>query len=165
MNASEGSREEYLQLLDEHETVILVTHGDDGELHCRPMAMQGHRGGEEIWLATYADSDKCRHVAQDDRVALSFHAGEHEASWLSVSGRCEIVHDRAKIRELWDASWKPWFPDGPEQADLVLLRIVPEHAEWVKPEGGKLKVLYTMAKRAATGSRDEPGEKHALDLH
>lgn len=161
----EDHRDEYLKLLDEHRTAILVTRGPDGHLHSRPMAMQGHCRGEEIWLATSADSDKCAHLAHDDQVALSFHAGEHAAAWLSVSGRCEMVRDRAKIRELWDASWKPWFPDGPEQDDLVLLRIVPEHAEWVRPEGGKLKVLYTMAKRAATGSREEPGEKHALDLH
>ena len=160
----QGTREEYLRLLKEHSTGVLTTRGADGHFHSRPMAMQKHRDADEIWLATLEHSDKCDHIAHDDHVALSFHAGERDAAWLSISGRCEIVRDRGKVRELWDASWKPWFPDGPEQHDLVLLKIVPEHAEWVHPEGGTLKVLYTMAKRAATGSREEPAEKKSLDL-
>jgi general stress protein 26 len=161
----EGTRQELEELLADHETTILTTRGPDGHFHSRPMALQSHRDGDEIWLATYAGSDKCAHIAVDDHVGLAFHAGEHDAAWLSISGRCEIVRDRAKVHALWDASWKPWFPDGPDQEDLVLLKITPEYAEWVKPAGGTLKVLYTMAKRAATGSREEPAEKKQLDLH
>jgi general stress protein 26 len=129
------------------------------------MSLQDQRGPDEIWLATSARSEKCEHLAHDDHVALSFHSGEHDAAWLSISGRCEIVRDPGKVRELWNAGWKGWFPDGPDQEDLVLLRIVPEHAEWVNPSGGRLKVLYTLAMNAVTGARDEPGEKHVLDLH
>ena len=57
-----------------------------------------------------------------------------------------------------------WFPEGPDQEDLALIRVTAEHAEWVKPEGGKAKVLYTMAKQALTGRRESPGEKRTTNL-
>ena len=160
-DAQPGTEQEYAELLDEFDTALLVTRGPDGHLHARPMATQKRHHREGLWFATYGSSDKCREIAADARVALAFHEGKHEASYLSVSGRAEIVRDRRKIDELWDPSWNAWFPDGPEEEDLVLIRVVPEHVEWVRPEGGKLKVWKTMAKRALTGWREEPG--HAAE--
>ncbi len=163
--AQQATEQEYEEVLGEFETAVLTTRGPDGHYHARPMAVQGQEAGEAIWLATSRDSDKCRDIGHDPQVALSFHEGAHGADYLSVSGRAELVDDRGKVRELWDAGWKPWFPDGPDQADLVLIKVVPEHVEWVKPAGGKLQVLSTMLKRTLTGSRQEPGEKKGVDLH
>jgi general stress protein 26 len=159
-----GEEREYAELLGGYETAILVTRGPDGHFHARPMATQERHAEDGIWFATEAGSDKCRHIESDPHVAVAFHQGKHDADYLSVSGRAEIVRDRARIHAMWDASWKPWFPDGPDQADLVLIRVVPQHVEWVKPPGGKLGVLKTMAKRTLTHQREPPDEKKTLDL-
>ena len=67
---------------------------------------------------------------------------ENSATYLSVSGTVEIVRDRKVIHDLWEADWKPWFPKGPDEGDIALLRFVPEHAEYVHPAGGKLNGIW-----------------------
>ncbi len=159
-----ATEREFEEVLEEFETAILTTKGTDGHLHARPMELQGHDGAEALWFATSRDSKKCDDLRGDPQVGLSFHRGEHGADYLSISGRAELVEDRARVRELWNAGWRAWFPEGPDQPDLVLVKVVPEHAEWVKPRGGKLRSLATMARNALTGSRQEPGEKKGLEL-
>ncbi len=161
----QATERDFEEILDEFQTAVLTTRGPDGHYHARPMELQGHDGGQAIWLATSRDSDKCRHIEHDPQVALSFHEGAHGADYLSVSGRAELVDDRAKVRELWSAGWNAWFPEGPDQEDLVLVRIVPEHVEWVKPRGGRIRSLAVMARNALTGSRQEPAGKKGMDLH
>ncbi len=159
-----GDREEYEALLGGFKTAILTTRGPDGHYHSRPMALQEERAaGAEVWFATSRDSAKAHQIERDTQVSLAFHSGERDAAYLSISGRAELVQDRLLIHRMWSPSWKAWFPGGPDQEDLALVRVEVEHAEWVKPEGGKAKVLYTMARNALTGSRDEPGEKHVLE--
>ncbi len=159
-----GNLRDYQELLESYRTAILVTVGEGGHLHSRPMATQEQHGDDGIWFATYADSDKVHDILANPRVGLAFHGGEHDSAYLSISGTAEVVRDRAKIRELWEPDWNAWFPDGPEQEDLVLLRVVAEHAEWLRPEGGKLQVLASMTKRVATGSKEPPAPKKELDL-
>ncbi len=163
--AGQADFEEYAALLKRFDTAMLTTQGPDGHFHSRPMALQEKRPGEAIWFATLSGSDKCRDIEHAPKVALSFHGGSHDADYLSISGHAAIVNDRAKIREMWDASWRPWFPEGPEQKDIVLIQVIPEHVEWVKPEGGKLRVLASMLKRTVTGSREPPDSKKSLDVN
>lgn len=160
-----GDRSEYEELLGGYKTAILTTHGPDGHYHSRPMAMQEqHGGGQELWFATSKQTAKIHEIESDAQVSLSFHSGERDAAYLSISGRADVVEDRLLIHRMWSPGWKAWFPDGPDQEDLVLLRVRAEHVEWMKPEGGTARVLYTMAKQAFTGRRDEPSQKNELDL-
>ncbi len=161
----QATEQEFEEILDEFQTAVLTTRGPDGHYHARPMEMQAHDGGEAIWFATSSGSEKCRDIRGDPQVGLSFHEGAHGADYLSVSGRAELVDDRSKVRELWRAGWRAWFPEGPEQHDLVLIKVLPEHVEWVKPRGGRLRSLAVMARNALTGSRGEPAQKKGMDLH
>ncbi len=159
-----GDRKELAELLDAYDTAVLVTRGADGHLHARPMAVARASEAEELWFATDRDSPKCRDIEGEPQVVVSFHRGGHDPTYVSVSGSAELVKDGAMIRELWSPSWQAWFPDGPEQESLVLIRVRPEHAEWVHPAGGRMKVWSTMVKRAVTGSREEPAPKKELEL-
>jgi general stress protein 26 len=165
MGDPQATEQEYAALLGEFKAAILTTRGMDGHFRSRPMAVQQKQHRDAIWFATSASSEKCRDIENESQVSLAFHDGENDATYLSISGQAELVDDRQLIHQLWDPTWRAWFPDGPDQADLVLIKVVPEHVEWVHPKGGRLKVVTTMLKRAVTGSRQEPGEKKQLNLH
>ena len=149
-------------MLDGMEICVLTTLGGDGHFRSRPMQMQRHDDDGVLWFATSLDSRKCEDLREHPRCAVAFLKGH---TYVSISGRAELVQDRALVRKLWNAGWRAWFPDGPEQADLVLLKIEPEHVEWVAPEGGTVRWLVTGVKNALTHSRDEPAPKKELDLH
>ena len=138
----------YAALLAGFRTALLVTRLPGGHLHGRPMAMRQQVRGEEIWFATSARSKKCEDLAAEPRCALIFTGTD--GTTVSVSGRGEVIRDRKLATSLWDASWSRWFPEGPAQRDLALLRVIPEHVERHDGETGRTEVLF-----------DRPGSKAA----
>lgn len=121
-------------LLGAYRVALLTTRGADGHLRCRPMAMRQRVRGEEIWFATSASSKKCRDLEEDPRCALVLFDAK-DGTTLSISGRGEVLRDRNLALALWDPSWTRWFPGGPAQRALALLRVIPEHVERHGPTG------------------------------
>jgi general stress protein 26 len=122
-------------------------------------------GGSEIWLATAIESQKVHDIEHESHCGLSFHGSERDSTYLSLSGTAEIVRDREKIRLLWEPSLHAWFPQDTGVEDIALIRFVPEHAEYVHPETGRLQVLFTKVRNLVTGTRTEPAPKKELVLH
>ncbi|HEY6100637.1 MAG TPA: pyridoxamine 5'-phosphate oxidase family protein [Anaeromyxobacter sp.] len=141
---------DYATLLAGYRTALLTTRSDDGHLHCRPMAMRQQVRGEEIWFATALRSNKCRDLGDDPRCALAFFDAE-DGTTLSISGRGEVISDRRLALTLWDPSWSRWFPGGPAQRGVALVRVIPERVERHDGRTGKLEVLY--ATRRGSGAR------------
>jgi general stress protein 26 len=145
-------------LLGSYRIALLITRGADGQLHCRPMAMRQKVRGEEIWFATSATSKKCRDVEADPRCALALFDAQ-DGTTLSISGRGEVIRDRNLALALWDPSWTRWFPGGPAQKALALLRVLPEHVERHGPTGD-VEVLR-QAKAARARARRRPARRRA----
>lgn len=161
----EGNHRELAELIRKYDTALLTTRGPDGHYHTRPMAIQQREFDDEIWFATSSRSEKTEDIRNDEHCAVSFFKGDRGPTYVSMSGLADLVHDREKIRQLWDPTWKAWFPEGRDSEDLVLIRFRPEHAEWVHPKTGKPQVWATMARRLLTHERVEPAEKREMDLH
>lgn len=137
---------DYTELLARYRTALLTTRGEDGHFHARPMAMRQRVRGEEIWFATSITSKKVQDLERDPHCALTFFDPQG-GDTLSLSGTGEVMRDRKLVHELWDASWRRWFPEGPDQRDLALLRVVPEHVERHDGESGRTEVLFTGPRR------------------
>ncbi len=136
----------YAELLGEFQTAVLTTRGADGHYHARPMAMRTRVRGEEIWFATTIESKKVRDLEHEPRCALVFFDASGGTT-ISLSGTGEVIRDRKLLRELWDPAWGRWFPGGPEQRNLALLRVIPEHVERHAPDSHKVEVLYSPRRR------------------
>lgn len=135
-------------LLAAYRTALLVTRGEEGRLHCRPMAMRHEVRGEELWFATAPDSTKCRDLEQDPECALVFF-DPADGTTVTVAGRGEVIRDRKLMTELWDPSWTRWFPGGPDPAHVALLRVLPAHVERHDGASGGTEALYTAPRRRA----------------
>ncbi|HET8539499.1 MAG TPA: pyridoxamine 5'-phosphate oxidase family protein [Anaeromyxobacter sp.] len=129
----EGPRD-LATLLGAYRIALLTTRGADGHLRCRPMAMRQKVRGEEIWFATALASKKCKDLEADPRCALALFDAR-DGTTLSISGRGEVLRDRNLALALWDPSWTRWFPGGPAQRGLALLRVIPDHVERHGPTG------------------------------
>ena len=155
--------QELQRLLERFHTGLLTTRGSDGHFHSRPMTIQVRSVEDGLWLATTEGSAKLADPEADPHCGIAFHDGEKGSTYVSVSGTAALVRDRALIRRLFSPEWKPWFPDGPEQVDLVLIHVRPEHVEFMHPRSGRLEVLFTMARRLAHQPQP-PSPKVELDL-
>lgn len=145
------------------EYAMLTTVREDGSLHSRPMAAQRHEFDGDLWFFTRASSHKVGDVEHDDRVNVTF-AEPEEQNYLSLSGRASLVTDRSRIDELWHPALEAWFPDGPGDPDLGLLKVTVEDGEYW--QGPSSTVAYTigLARAVVTGEEYRPGENEEVKL-
>jgi general stress protein 26 len=138
---------------------MLVTRGDEHSIRARPLTI-AEFDGETLWFATAIDSGKVDEIENDSSVAVVFAARRRYAS---ISGRAAVVRDRARVRKLWKESWRPFFPDGPEDASIVLLQVRVESGDYWDLTGlsGVRYALHAL--RALISRRrasDAPGSHH-----
>jgi general stress protein 26 len=108
------------------QSAMLVTHGEGHSLHGRPLSI-AECDSDALWFATAIDSGKVDEIRDDSAVAVVLSGRRRYAS---VSGRAELVRDPARVQRLWKESWRPFFPGGPEDPNIVLLRVRVERGEY-----------------------------------
>jgi len=163
--ATESELKELQDLLADYDTALLTTRGEDGHFHSRPMALQARSVRDGLWFATWEDTEKVADLESDPHCCVTLYKGRHDSTYISISGNVELIRDKETIRQHWSPSWLPWFPKGPDEERVVLLKVNPEHAEYVHPTTGRLQVLFTMARRLVHRSHEMPAPKHEVDLH
>ncbi len=83
----------------------------------------------ELWFFTKRESPKADEIRDHHRVSLSY-AKPEDNSYVSVSGKAELITDPKKAQELWDPIYEQWFPQGASDPSLILIRVTVEQAEY-----------------------------------
>jgi len=155
LNSEEGI-DRIAGMIKDIQIAMLTTVGADGTLHSRPMATQRTPFNGELLFLTGEDSGKVHEIEQDSEVALTYVDPKH--TFLSLSGRASLSNDRGLIGELWNPSYKAWFPEGKDDPGIRVLRVRVEQAEyWEAPSNAVVRNVKILA-RAVTGGRTPVGE-------
>ena len=157
-----NERQKVYEMLDRFESAMLVTHNPDGILGARPMRVADVDPAGPLWFLTSRSSRKVCEIVKDARVLLVYQ--DQSGEYLSIAGTARIVDDNIRARRLWKEHYKVWFPQGPDDPDLVLLSVEPEVAEFWDVAGlNGLRYLFDAAKAYVTGDRAtiEDSDKHA----
>jgi len=83
---------EFVAFITEQHTVTVASNGRDGWAHLMPLWYVVRDG--ELWVWTYASSQKVRNLERDPRATLSIEAGEEYADLRGVMLRTEAVIER-----------------------------------------------------------------------
>ena len=140
-------------------TAMLTTVAPDGGLRSRPMATQG-RGLEngEVWFFTADNTGKISEIESEHEVNVAY-SEPKDQRYVSLSGRARAIRDIEQARRLWSPELKAWFPGGPEDPHLTLLRVRVHSAEYWDAPSGTMASLIAYAKSKLTGeSPAEVGE-------
>jgi general stress protein 26 len=146
--------EKFNQLIKDMHIAMMTTVAADGSLRSRPMAAQQLQPDGTLWFLTEARSPKIEELHRDNRVNISF-ADEKGNRFVSMSGMAEEVFDRAKVKDLWNPLYKAWFPNGPEDPNVVALRVDVSTAEYWDSAKSTMVYAIGLAKAAITGRRYE----------
>lgn len=154
------SAEKLNDLVSDIRIAMLTTVDDDGTLVSRPMARQAVELTADTWFFVARDSETVRHVTARPQVNLAL---SDASSWVSVKARAEVVDDAARKKELWNPMVEAWFPDGPDDDNVVLLRLAAQSAEYWDSPGGRVATAISLIKTKLTG---EPygGRNEIVDL-
>ena len=151
------------KLIKDIRFAMLTTAEADGTLRSRPMGTQQVEFDGDLWFFTGADSGKVHEIQHDQHVNVSYAAPE-DNRYVSVSGTAQLVRDQSKIKELWNPLLKAWFPNGPDDPNIALLKINVHEAEYWDSPSSTMVQLIGFAKAVATGKRYDGGENEKLSL-
>jgi PPOX class probable F420-dependent enzyme len=91
------SPDEQLELLDSERVVVIATNGPRGWPHSMPMWFTVRKG--EIWVWTYAKSQKVKNLERDPRATLLVETGVdyQELRGIQVEAEAEIIRDVDRV--------------------------------------------------------------------
>ena len=142
-SAEDRARRRAVEIAQDARFCMLTSTADDGALHARPMTPQQVNDDLEAWFLVSRESQQAQDIAARPRVSISF---EGLGDWLSVAGVATLVDDRRLVHEMWSPVVDAWFPDGPADADAVLLRVEAASAEYWKEPGGRAASVLSYEK-------------------
>lgn len=93
----------------------------------RPMIIQEVDEKGDIWFLSSEVSDKNIEVKIDDKVQLLF-CDIKDSKYLSVYGSAYIYKEKKIIEAKSRHSVKAWIPEGADDPNIALIRIIPEDA-------------------------------------
>ena len=121
--------------LREIDICMLATRGEDGELHARPMSNNGKVDwdGSSLFFAP-ADGRLVAEIERDPAVVTTYRAADRFA-WVALSGRASLVDDAGEKRRNWLEDLDRWFPNGPDDPNVALIRVDATYAQWWTEQG------------------------------
>ncbi|MGL4397463.1 MAG: pyridoxamine 5'-phosphate oxidase family protein [Hyphomicrobium sp.] len=129
-------------MIDAIDICMFVTHrGRD--MHGRPMSSIGKRDEGVIYLLTETAAAKDDEIASDGTVFLGYSKGSQH---LAVSGAAKLSADRELVRRLWTPGAQAFWPNGPDDPNVVAIVVQPKMSEyWDGPSGVIAGVKFAFA--------------------
>lgn len=155
-----AARDRFIELLCSFDTGMLITHGSDGGLHARPMAVARCDDDGTLLFATSSHSAKAEEIRDSPDATATFQSA---GRFVALSGRARLIEDRSLIEELWSPGWRIWFPEGPSDPTLRILELRGERGElWDRTGPNAVSFLWEAGKALARSRRvdDEEAAEH-----
>lgn len=129
---------------------LLTTVNLDGGFHTRPVQTMQVEADGTLWFFTDWSSPKADELSHDLRVSLGY-ADPARNVYAAIAGSGTLSRDPQKAKALWSVEQRAYYPAGPPDERLALLRVDIERAEyWIAP--GRTSHLLAAAVAAVTGT-------------
>src|SRR3569833_355003 len=141
---------------------MLTTRSDQG-FRARPLDARPDKEAGIIWFVTDARSHKVEQINNEHDVCLTF-IDDDSRAYLSITGRGSIKQDTLQAQKIWKNTEDVWWPDGPGDANVRVLRVEPHTAElWDGPESSAV-AAFEFAKAKLTGDEPNLGQNRKLTV-
>lgn len=155
--------EKIKDLVDDIKTCMFCTKVTDVPFRARPMATLEVDDEGNLWFFSNKTSDKNDEIINDDSVQLLY-AKSADSEFLTITGKAQLVKDQQKIDKLWTSMAKAWFPEGKDDPNLSLIKIIPQDAHYWDTINGKMITLLKIAKSAVTGNPSNIGVEGEINV-
>jgi len=134
-----------------------------GGLRARPLEARPERGDGIIWFVTDVRGVKDDEIAASPEVCFVVIDAKDKA-YLSISGRASVIRDSATAAAIWKRSDDVWWPGGPNDPNVRVLRLEPQLAElWDGPASSAV-AAFEFAKARMTGEKPNLGENRKVTV-
>ncbi len=157
------SRELIWQHVKEIGTCMMVTTSPEGGIRSRPMRGTIDEAANTIWFFTDRDTDKDEDVKRDARACLAF-SDTHDQTYVSLSGRISLIHDRDEIAAHWNEGAEAYYPAGKDDNSIVLMRFTAESGEYWDAPSSPIVLAIKFLQAKVSGERPELGTQGSARL-
>ena len=142
-------------------SVGMLTTRFAGGLRARPLDARPDRKAGVIFFVIDVRGLKDDEVKTSPEVCFTVIDADAKA-YLSITGHADIVRDAAIAKRIWKSPDQVWWPDGPEDVNVRVLRLDPKMAElWDGPASSAI-ASYELAKARITGNKPNLGENRKV---
>ena len=146
---SAGDLTELTRIIREIRIGLLTTIDREGHFHTRPVQTLKIEADATLWFFTDWASPKVTELHRDIRVSLGY-ADPAKNVYVALSGEGGLVRDPQKAKEMWSIEQRAYYPKGPNDERLALLRVAMLHAEyWIAP--GRTSYIIAAVRAGITG--------------
>ncbi len=136
------------ELLPDFRFAMVTTTDGDGKLTSRPLTVQEAEFDGDLWFIVGRGSSVVEHVRSRPGVGVSLSTND---AWVSLAGDAEVVDDLGRLRDFWSNAVDAWFPEGPEDPEVTLLRVGAVSGQYWSSAGGRIATLVGLVKSKLTG--------------
>lgn len=116
------SVQQFRDLVNDIPFAMFTTRTADGSLRSRPMVAGASAFDGSLWFFTRTNSAVAQEVQAEGQVSVTY-VSAPEDRFVSVSGTATVAHDEKHAARMWLPAYQTWFPGGPSDPDLSLIRI------------------------------------------
>lgn len=120
-------RERFQDMLESFTSGMLITQGAPNGMVGRPMNVAKVESDADLWFCTSIESDKVGDILRDPNVAIVF---QDSGRYLTVNGSATLSTDQSKLDDLWNETWRVWFPQGKDDPNLALIHVDASHGQY-----------------------------------
>jgi general stress protein 26 len=142
---------------------FLTTVAADGSLHARPMATQQAAFDGILLFVTRMDSAKVSEARSDTRACVTY-ADPSSNTYVALTGSAQTLRDPIAVSALWNPFVQAWFPKGPKDPNVGILRIAVDQAEYWDGPASRFVQLYQLARANLTGQAPAMGEHGVVQM-
>jgi general stress protein 26 len=134
-----------------------------GGLRARPLEARPDRSAGIIWFVTDVRGLKDDEITAAPEVCFVV-TDPNDKAWLSISGRAIVTRDRAMAALIWKQTDDVWWPGGPEDPNVRVIKLEPQTAElWDGPASAAV-AAFEFAKARMTGEKPNLGENRKVTV-
>jgi general stress protein 26 len=150
-------------LVEKIGSCMLTTLLPHGGMRARPMHALLDRDSGYLWLITDRRGAKEDEIKTCPDVCLAF-AETSSNTYLSIAGRAELFQDAGKAKELWSKEAQAWWPEGPDDPNVRVMRVAPDRAEYWDARGNSITVALKLAAARISGRPPDLGENRKVQF-
>jgi general stress protein 26 len=159
----QDAKDKVLELLKDARIAMMATRGETGAMHARPMGTNHAEFDGDLYFLTQLSSEKVHEIERDPEVLLTY-SDPSEQNYVSLSGKGQVLRDRATIEKNWFEAARSWFPEGKDDPDLGVIKVSVDLAEYWDSPSSTVLYVYGYLKAAATGKPPKAGENETVSF-
>jgi general stress protein 26 len=143
--------------------ICMMTTRFEGGLRARPLEARPDRNEKVIWFLTDRRGLKDDEIEAHSDVCLVFFCPKQKV-YLSITGSAFVSQNPSQAEKLWNQEQQVWWPGGPADPNLLIIRFEPALAEMWDGPASSAVAAYEFVKARITGKKPNLGEKKKITV-